>query len=93
MPWFKIKRAGPGGFSWNGIHVKNGEYILVEEGHPKIAQMVGLGIFEEVDDDLPPDAVIRGDVQAILEESQPKVVKPLPQVARKMAKSEKNEGD
>ena len=93
MPWVKIKRAGAGGFTWNRVKVQNGEYLLVEDGHPKLAQMIRLGIFEEVDDDLPPDAVIRGNVQAILEESQPKVVKPLPQVARKMAKSEKNEGD
>ena len=86
MPWVKVRRAGPGGFTWNRMQVKNGEFLLVEDGHPKLAQMIRLGIFEEVDDELPPDAVIRGDVDAIFREGQP--VKPLPQVAKSKAKSE-----
>ena len=93
MPWVKVRKAGPVGFEWNRTKVKSGEYLLVEDGHPKLAQMIRLGIFEEVDDDLPPDAVIRGDVEAIYREGQPRFVKPLPQMADETAKSEKNEGD
>ena len=80
--WVRVKRAG-NGYTWGKIKdVNKGEYLLIEDSHPKLAQMIRLGIFVEVDDDLPPDAVVRGDVQAILEEGQPKVVKPLPQVAK-----------
>jgi hypothetical protein len=87
--WVKVRRAGPGGFSWGNIkNLQPGQYLLIEDSHPKLAQLIRLGMFVEVDDDLPPDAVIRGDVQAILEETQPKVVKPLPQVS-KVGKSER----
>ena len=80
--WVRVKRAGSG-FTWGKIkNIAKGEYLLIEDSHPKLAQMIRLGIFVEVDDELPPDAVVRGDVQAILEEGQPKVVKPLPQVTK-----------
>ena len=89
MPWVRIKKARPEGFTWNGIRVNQDDYLLIEDGHRKLAQFVRLGIFEEVDDELPPDAIIKGkSVKEILAESQPMPIKPIPQVTEQKVKSE-----
>lgn len=89
MGWVRIKKARAEGFTWDGIRVNQGDYLLIEDGHRKLPQFVRLGIFEMVGDDLPPDAIIKGkSVKEILAETQPKTIKPIPQVADKKAKSE-----